>query len=89
MWNVMNTKLILLILAALTILGSAVAYQRYESTKAAAAAARAAAILEQQRKSAAEQREHEEALRKGVEKARRAHNSAAANEGKTWRTYIP
>ena len=88
MLNAINTKLLIAILAALTVIGSAVLYQRHESAKAAAAA-RAAAILQQQQKEADEQKAHDEAFRKQVEKSRARHNSAAAHEGKTWKTYIP
>ena len=43
MLNAINTKLLIAILAALTVISSAVLYQRHESVKAAAAAAKAAA----------------------------------------------
>ena len=89
MFNAINTKLVIAILAVLTAIGSAVAYQRHESAKAAAAAARAAAILQQQQRQAEEQREHDEAFRKQVEQNKARHNSAAAHEDKTWKTYLP
>ena len=89
MLNAINTKLLIAILAALTAIGSAVLYQRLESAKAAAAAARAADILQQQQKEADEQKAHDEAFRKQVEQNRIDHNSAAAHEGKTWKTYLP
>ncbi len=89
MLNAINTKLLIAILAALTVIGSAVLYQRHESAKAAAAAAKAAAILQQQQKEAEEQKARDEAFRKQVEQNRARHNSAAAHEGKTWKTYLP
>jgi Tfp pilus assembly protein FimT len=89
MLNAINTKLLIAILAALTVIGSAVLYQGHESAKAAAAAAKAAAILEQQQKEAEEQKARDEAFRKQVEQNHARHNSAAAHEGKTWKTYIP
>ena len=67
MLKLINTKILLAILAALSALGGAVAYQRHETEKAAAAAAKAAAILEQQQKDAEEQRERDEAFRQQVE----------------------
>lgn len=88
MLNAINTKLLIAILAALTVIGSAVVYQRHESAKAAAAA-KAAAILQQQQKEAEEQKARDEAFRKQVEQNRARHNSAAAHEGKTWKTYLP
>jgi hypothetical protein len=89
MLKAINTKILLAILAALSALGGAVAYQRHETEKAAAAATEAAAILQQQQKDAEEQRDRDEAFRQQVEKDRKQHNSAAAHEGKTWKTYVP
>ena len=89
MLNAINTKILLAILAALAVIGSAVAYQRHQSAEAAAAAAKAAAILQQQQKKAEEQKARDEAFRKQVEQDRARHNSAAAHEGKTWKTYLP
>ena len=89
MLNAINTKLLIAILAVLTAIGSAAIYQRYESTEAAEAAAKSAAILQQQQKEAEEQREHDEAFRKTVEQNKARHNSAAAHEDKTWKTYLP
>jgi hypothetical protein len=89
MLKLINTKILLAILAALTAIGGALVYQRHETEKAAAAAARAAAILQQQQKQAEEQKARDEAFRKRVEANKRKHNSAAAKEGKTWKTYVP
>ena len=89
MLNAINTKLLIAILVALTVISSAVLYQRHESAKAAAAPAKAAAILQQQQKDAEEQKVRDEAFRKQVEQNRARHNSAAAHESKTWKTYIP
>jgi Flp pilus assembly protein TadG len=84
-----NTKLLIAILAALTVIGSAVIYQRNQSEKAATAAAKAAAILQQQQKDVEDQRARDEQFRKQVETDRKQHNSAAAHEGKTWKSYLP
>ena len=89
MLNAINTKILLAILAALTVIGSAVTYQRRESVKVAAAAAQAVAILKQQQKEAEEQKQRDEAFRKQVEQNKARHNSAAAHEGRTWKTYLP
>ncbi len=88
MLKAINTKLLLAILAALTAIGGALTYQRHEA-KAAAAAAKAAAILQQQQKEAEERKAEDEAFRLRVEADKKKHNSAAANEGKTWQKYIP
>jgi hypothetical protein len=89
MLKAINTKILLAILAALSALGGAVAYQRHETEKAAAAAAKAAAILEQQQKDAEGLRTRDEAFRQQVEQNKKRHNSAAAKEGKTWQNYVP
>lgn len=89
MLNAINTKLLFAIFTALTVIGSALLYQRHEAAKAATAAAKAAATLQQQRNEAEEQKARDEAFRKQVEQNRARHNSAAAHEGKTWKTYLP
>ncbi|MBB6144102.1 Flp pilus assembly protein TadG [Silvibacterium bohemicum] len=89
MLKAINTKILLAILAALTAIGGALTYQRHEAAKAAAAAAKAAAILQQQQKEAEDRKAEDEAFRQRVEAAKEKHNSAAANEGKTWQKYIP
>jgi hypothetical protein len=83
MLNAINTKLLIAILAALTV---AVIYQR---DRAATAAAKAAAILQQQQTDVERQRERDEAFRKQVKSNRKQHNSAAAHEGKTCKSYLP
>ena len=89
MLKLINTKILLAILGALTAIGGALVYQRQEAEKAASAAAKAAAILQQQQTEAVEQKARDEAFRQQVEANKRKHNSAAAKEGKTWKTYVP
>ena len=89
MLNVINTKILLAILAALTVIGGAVIYQRDQTAKAAAAAAKAAEILQLQRDDNEYLKQENDALRKRVEAEKKRHNSAAAHEGKTWKTYLP
>ena len=84
-----NTKILLAILAALAVTGGAVIYQRDQTAKAAAAAAKAAEILQLQRDDNEYLKQENEALRKQVEAEKKGHNSAAAHEGKTWKTYLP
>lgn len=74
MLKAINTKLLLAILAALLTIAGALAYQRHETAKAAA-------VLQRQKQYDAFQRQ--------VEKDKKKHNSAAANEGKTWQKYLP
>ena len=82
MLKAINTKILLAILAALTAIGSAAIYQSHEVHKAAV-------ILQQQQHEAEEQRSRDEAFRKRVEQDKKRHNSAAGNEGKTWKSYTP
>ena len=82
MLKAINTKILIAILAALTAIGSAVIYQSHETHKAAA-------ILQQQQHDAEERSKEDEAFRKKVEQDKKRHNSAAGNEGKTWKSYIP
>ena len=82
MLKLLNTKLLIAILAALSVIASAAIYQRHETAKAAA-------ILGRQQREAERHRQEDEAFRKKVEADKQRHNSAAADEGKTWKTYIP
>jgi chromatin segregation and condensation protein Rec8/ScpA/Scc1 (kleisin family) len=82
MLKLLNTKFLLAILAVLVAIASIAMYQRHE-------AAKAAAILEQQQRDAVQRMQEDEAFRKKVEADKKRHSSAAGNEGKTWKTYIP
>ena len=89
MLNAINTKILLAILAVLTVIGGAAIYQRDEAAKTAAATAKAAQLLQLQKDDNDYLKQENEALRKQVEADKKQHNSAAAHEGKTWKTYIP
>jgi Tfp pilus assembly protein PilE len=82
MLKLLNTKLLIAILAVLAAIAGTAIYQRHEATKTAA-------ILEQQQRDAEHRKQEDEAFRKKVEADRKRHNSAAGNEGKTWKSYIP
>jgi hypothetical protein len=82
MLKLLNTKLLIAILAALGVIASAAIYQSHETAKAAA-------ILEQQQRDAEKRKQEDEAFRQKVEQDKKRHNSAAGNEGKTWKSYIP
>ena len=73
MLQALKTKILLAILAVLLAMAGTAAYRRHESAKAA---------------ELCEQREYE-LFRQQVEKDRKKHSSAAANEGKVWQEYIP
>jgi cell division protein FtsB len=85
MLNAINTKILLAILAALTVIGGAAIYQRDLAAKTAAAAE----ILQLQKDNNDYLKQENEALRKQVEADKKQHSSVAAHEGKTWKTYIP
>jgi hypothetical protein len=87
--SALNTKLLIAILAMLTVIAGTEAYRAHDAHKAAVAAAQAAAILQQQQGEAEECRKQDEAFRKQVEDAKKHYNSAAGNESKTWTTYVP
>jgi cell division protein FtsB len=89
MLSAINTKILLAILAALTVIGGAAIYQRDEAAKTAVATARAAQLLQLQKDNNDYLKQENEALRKQVEADKKQHSSAAAHEGKTWKTYIP
>ena len=89
MLTAINTKILLAILAALTVIGGAAIYQRDEAAKTAAATAKAAQLLELQKDDNDYLKQENEALRKQVEADKKQHSSAAAHEGNTWKTYIP
>ena len=89
MLTAINTKILLAILAALTVIGGADIYQRDEAAKTAAATAKAAQLLQLQKDDNDYLKQENEALRKKVEADKKQHSSAAAHEGKTWKTYIP
>lgn len=82
MLKLLNTKLLIAILAVLATIASAALYQRHEVAKVTA-------ILEQQQRDAEQQKQEDQAFRKKVEQDRKRHNSAAGNDGKTWKSYVP
>ena len=82
MLKLLNTKLLIAILAVLATIASAVLYQRREAEKTAA-------ILFQQQRDAERQRQEDEVFRKRVDEQKRKHSHAAGNEGNTWRNYVP
>ena len=87
--NVINTKLLIAILAGLGALGALLIHERSQSQKAAAEAAKSAAILQQQKAEADEHRREGEEFRKNVEAEKRKNNVNPAKESKTWQTYVP
>jgi hypothetical protein len=89
MFQLIQTKLLVAIFAALAVIASTEIYRAHEAHRAADAAAKSAAILEQQQHEAEARRKQDEAFHKQVEDARKHRSMAAGNESKTWKTYIP
>lgn len=87
--TVINTKLLIAILAALGAISAFLIHEHNESRKAAVEAAKAAAVLQQQKALAEEHAREEEAFRKKVEAEKRKNNVNPAKESKTWQTYVP
>jgi Tfp pilus assembly protein PilE len=75
MLRLLQMKILIAILAVLSIIASTAIYQSHEAHKAA--------VLREQ-----EQKRDEE-FRKRVEQDKKQHNPAASYEGKTWRSYVP
>jgi type II secretory pathway pseudopilin PulG len=93
MLNVINTKSLVAILAALGIIGTLLIRERRASEKAASEAAKTASILQQQEldrktKDEAAQRENDE-LRRTIEREHKRHANDNKNPSKTWQTYVP
>lgn len=89
MLKLLNTKILLAILAAVLALGAYAAREHELHQRAAAAAAQAAALLQQQHDAAEAARKHDEELRTFIEKQHRTHDMSPARGSKTWTTYIP
>lgn len=73
MLKAIQIKVLLAILAVLIVIAGAIADHRHETAKAAA-------LREQ---------EQYQQFRQQVERDKKKHNSAAANEDKTWQKYLP
>lgn len=89
MLTAINTKILLSILAALTVISGLLYRQHEANEKAAAAAARTAAILQQQQHDSEEQKKRASEFAAQVQNNRQKHDSTAAHEGKTWKSYVP
>ena len=82
MLSAINTKVLIAILAAVTALGSLVAYDHVETVKAAH-------ILKQQQQEAQKERQAAEDYAQKVNEEKRKHNTNPANGSKAWTTYVP
>ncbi len=85
MLTALNTKLLIAILAAVTAIGSIVAYDHHKAAEAAEKAAAAAEVLQKQHQ---QEVDYENQIQAQIKKARK-NNTNPANESSTWDNYIP
>lgn len=73
MLKTFTTKILIAVLALLILIAGGFLYHRHQAAQAAVF------------------REHQEyeQLRQQVQKDKKKHDSSAAHEGKTWKTYLP
>ena len=89
MLKLINTKILLAILAAVVAIGAYLVHEHNLNVQAAASAARAAALLQQQRDDADAAKKHDGELWEQVRKHKQEHNSANVNGSHTWTHYLP
>lgn len=89
MLKVINTKVLIAILAVLTAIAGLLVRQHEVSERNAAAAEKAAAILQQQQRDADAAKKADQDMRDNIQRLRKQHNSNPANESKGWQTYVP
>lgn len=89
MLKIINTKVLIAILAVLTAIAGLLVHQHEVSERNAAAAAKAAATLEQQQKGAEAAKQHDQQLREDIQRLRKQNNVNHAHESKGWQTYVP
>lgn len=89
MLKVINTKVLIAILAVLTAIAGLMVHQHEVSERNAAAAANAAAISAQQQRDAEAAQKADQQMRENIQRLRKQHDSNHANESKSWQTYVP
>ena len=89
MLKAINTKLLISILAALTVIAGLLVRLKQENERAAAAEAKVAQVLQEEQRQAEEQQKQEAEFRRQLAEARKKSHSFAGNESKTWQTYVP
>lgn len=89
MFKLINNKLLIAILAALTALGTFFYHEHEVNVRAAEAAERAAALLQKQRDDAEAAKKADAETWRKVQENRKKHDSTIGNGSKTWKTYIP
>lgn len=89
MLKVINTKVLIAILAVLTAIAGVLVHEHEVNERNAAAAAKAAAILEQQQREADAQKKADQDFIDRVNKRKQQKSLDPGHESKGWQTYIP
>ena len=89
MLNLINTKLLIAILAAVTALGGYLYHEHQLHLEQAAATAHAAALLQQQQNDRNAARKQDKQMWDDVRAKRRKQNNMPAHGSKPWTTYLP
>jgi hypothetical protein len=89
MLNAIHTKLLITILAALTVIAGLLVRLEQANKRAAAAEAKVAQVLQEQLRQAEEQKKQEAEFRRQLAEAQKKSHSFAGNESKTWQSYVP
>ena len=87
MLKIMNTKVLIAILAVLTTIAGLLIHQHEVSERNAAV--KAAAILAQQQRDTEAAQKADQQMRENIQRLRKQHDSNHANESKGWQTYVP
>ena len=89
MLKLINTKILLAILAAVTALGAFMYHMHEVNARAAESAARAASLLQKQQDDAEAVKKANAETWRQVEQNRKRHDSTIGSGSKTWQHYIP
>ena len=90
MLKLVNTKILVAILAALTVLAGLLVRQHEVNERNAAAAEKAAAVLQQQQREAdAKKKADQEFIDRVNKRKQQQKNLNPGHESKGWQTYIP
>ena len=89
MLKIINTKVLIAILAVLTAIAGLLVHQHEVSERNAQAAEKAAAILaQQQREAEAQKKAYQDSIDR-INKIKKQQNLNPGHESKGWQTYIP
>lgn len=89
MLKVINTKVLIAILAALTLIAGLLVRQHEVSERNAVAAEKAAAILAQRQREAEAEKKADQDFINDVNRRKQQQHNMPAHESKGWQTYIP